>query len=119
MTDRTIIAGHDVFEAQRARKIAALGDKPLYDSEALCRFQQTEARHCIVEAEIVKSFYGYTLRYASGLQNWGLIAGCRNGELDGSYEDAVQAAQDWQSADPERRYVTAMGIPEIAAVAAE
>lgn len=99
-----IIAGQDVYDAQQQRKHDAMGNKR--DSEWLCQWQQIEARNGIVEAEIVKSIYGYSVRHASGLQNFSLIASCRRGQLDGTLDAAIAFAKGWQSADPTRRYVT-------------
>lgn len=62
-----------------------------------------------VEAEIVRSIYGYTLRYASGLFNFGLIARAR--EIGGSYEQAVEYARTWCSKDPVHRFVTTLDCP--------
>lgn len=103
---REIIAGREVFEAREARKAAALGDTPPtgFRSETLCQWQRSEAKLGIVEAEIVKSIYGYGLRYASGLNNFGIIA--RAQEIGGSLEDAIAFAKSWQAADASRRFVS-------------
>lgn len=108
-TPRAIIAGKAVYEAQKSRKLAALGEKPAYGfpSEDLCAWQIAESRRGIIEAEIVESLYGYSVRYASGIYNFGLIASSRAREVDGSIESAIAYAKRWQSADPERRFVTA------------
>lgn len=103
---REIIAGRDVFDAQAARKAAALGEMPPagFPSEALCQWQRMEAKHGVVEAEIVKSIHGYGLRYASGLQDFGIIARAR--EIGGTMDDAVAFAKSWQAADASRRFVS-------------
>ena len=103
---RKILVGQDVRDAQLARKHAALGVRDTYPSEPLCAWQIAESRRGIIEAELVESFRGWTVRYASGLQNFGLIAGVRRGDLDGSYEAALAFATAWQAADPERRFVS-------------
>jgi hypothetical protein len=97
---RNIVAGQDVYDAYRARRLTALGMGP-HDSEALCEFQKREARHGLVEAEIVKTIYGHSLRYASGLHDFGLI-----GRKLGTLEQATQFAVNWQAQDPERRFVS-------------
>lgn len=107
---KIVVAGNDVYTAQQARKAAALGVHQRYNSTALCNWQEAEHNRGIVEAEIVMSMYGYSLRYASGLLNWGLIASCRSGELDGTYECAVARARRWAVVDPNRRYVTAQAV---------
>lgn len=104
-----IIAGLDVVEAiraERARTVAA-GSRPgTFDSETLCRHQERIASRGVLGAEIVKSNYGYSVRYDSGLQNWGLLASSRAGTVDGSLEAAIAWAKTWQAEDPTRRYVS-------------
>lgn len=104
-TTREIVAGHDVvatLDTLRAKMVATSG--PYLESESLCAYQREMAGRGFLGAEIVQSLYGYSLRYDSGLQNWGLIATARS--LGGTLEDAVTYAQKWQAADPLRRYVT-------------
>lgn len=110
---RQIIFGQDVFTAQQARKVAALGTglyvengRAIYASEPLCRWQQSEGRYGILEIEIVRSASGYSVRYASGLMNFGLVACKRMGNVDGSLDSAKVFAQQWQAADPTRRIVS-------------
>jgi hypothetical protein len=110
---RIILFGNDVFTAQQARKVAALGDglytengRAIYASEPLCRWQASEGRFGILEIEIVESVYGYSVRYASGLMNFGLLAAKRMGNTDGSLTAAMEFCRKWQAADPERRYVS-------------
>ena len=99
-----IIVGEAVYQAECERKVAALGDQPPYTSEALCRWQVQEHRSGIRAAEIVLSNYGYSLRHASGLDNFGLIRSARSGALDGTLDAAVAAAKAWCAQDPLRRY---------------
>ena len=68
----------------------------------------------IVGVELVDSNYGWSVRYNSGLQNFGIVAGCRNGQLDGTREAAEAFARDWVARDPARRYAQAPEI-EVAA----
>jgi len=112
---RIVLFGNDVYEAQRVRKIALLGDKETYPSEVLCRWQISESKYGICEAEIVESFYGYSVRYASGIMNFGIIAGCRSGQLDGSWEAACAFAKDWQARVPGRYVTTSERVAEAAA----
>lgn len=102
-----IVAGLDLVEAMRAetaRRIPHTGTG--YQSESLCALQRERAGRGIVGAEIVESIYGYSVRYDSGVQNWGLLA-CtqrRGGTLDGTFEAAEQWARAWVAQDPARRY---------------
>jgi len=50
------------------------------------------------EAEVVKTLNGYSVRYASGLSNFGLIfRGCK------TYEEAVEKGTRWVEEDPSGR----------------
>ena len=99
-----IISGETVWTEQQARKHASLGVKNRYASEALCAWQVQEHRNGIRAAQIVQSNYGYSVRHASGLDNFGLIASARARQLDGTLEAAIGAAKAWCAVDPSRRY---------------
>jgi hypothetical protein len=99
-----IIAGEQVYLDQQARKISTLGDHKFFPSEPLCAWQSLERSRGYCAAEIVESRYGYSLRHASGLDNWGLIASSRRGDLDGTLADAERAAIRWCALDPSHRY---------------
>lgn len=104
---REVIAGAEVVARLEAAKISQVPKTPRgYESEQLCALQQSQARAGYLGAELVESIYGWSVRYNSGLQNFGIIFGSRRGNLDGTYEDAVAKAKAWQAQDPERRYVT-------------
>jgi hypothetical protein len=77
-----------------------------YASDQLCALQCEQAGRGILGVELVKSIYGWSVRYDSGLQNFGLVARtkARGGELDGSLEAATAFATKWVASDPERRY---------------
>lgn len=107
---RIVEAGQEVADkiaALRAETVAPSSHTPgCFNSESLVAFQVRVSNAGFIEAEIVESIYGYSLRYASGLQNFGLIYSARQGELDGTLEHAVARAREWQSRDPTKRYVT-------------
>lgn len=92
-----IIAGHDVREAIEAEQ--AQGE--------LCRTQEAQAKRGILGAQLVRSMFGWSVRYDSGLQNWDLLASSRRGQLDGSFKAAVEWAERWAAQDPTRRYAWA------------
>ena len=92
----TIIAGRDLIDRLDAEKAAA---------PDLCRCQEAQAARGIMGAELVQSMFGWSVRYDSGLQGWGLLASSRSGTLNGSYEAARNWALKWAMLDPERRYV--------------
>jgi len=101
-----VVAGRDLLvqmEADRDRLVPKTAGG-CYSSEELCALQRSEARRGILGVELVDSNYGWSVRYDSGLQNFGLLAGSRSGQLDGSLEDAERYAREWVACDPERRY---------------
>ena len=93
-----IIAGNTLVDA-----ITAETQKRV-QHETLPRVQERQFRRGIVGAEVVKSLYGYSVRYDSGLQNFNLLASARAGQLDGTLEDAERFARDWVAQDPAHRY---------------
>jgi hypothetical protein len=105
-----IVAGKEVYEALQAEKERVVphstiaGRTQYFQSEPLCRWQSECYNRGVRGVEIVKSIYGHSVRYDSGLENFGLLAGSRNGQLDGTFEDALRYASEWCSQDPERRY---------------
>jgi hypothetical protein len=103
-----VVAGQDVASRLEAEKLANVPRSPRgFASDPLCALHVDQARRGFLGASLVKSFYGWSVRYDSGLQEWALIASSRAGQLDGSFAAAVRYARRWQAEDPERRYVTA------------
>jgi len=101
----TIVAGNELFDAMEAEQRAKVPQTALgFASEQLCELQRKQARSGILGVEIVQSNYGYSVRYDSGLQNWGLLASSKSRQLDGSFEAACKWAIDWVAQDPNRRY---------------
>lgn len=103
-----IVAGDELFDALEAEQRATVPETGRgFASEQLCKLQCKQAKRGILGAEIVKSNYGYSVRYDSGLQNWGLLASSKSGQLNGTFEDAVRYVRDWVAQDPDRRYAWA------------
>jgi hypothetical protein len=91
-THFTVVAGFEA-EALHARTLAEAASHEGFD---LPRWQ--ERYDHTIAVEIVETIYGYSLRYASGLQNFGLIAG----DL-GTLSDALQFTTQWvDSANADR-----------------
>jgi hypothetical protein len=69
--------------------------------------QQQIARHHagFVEMEIVESFYGFSVRYASGLNDFAIIRPARWSK-DPSHEAAVAFCEAWAANDPKHRIWT-------------
>lgn len=100
----TIIAGGDLYAALQAEKAARVQRKPRgFDSEQLCRLQESQAGRGILGAQIVLSNYGYSVRYDSGLQGWAILRPAR-GQADASHEAAVAFCHAWVAGNPASRY---------------
>lgn len=98
-----IVAGHELVDALEIEQKSKIKFNSIgYDSNSLCKLQQNQANRGIIGIEIVKSMYGYSVRYDSGLQNFALLA--RSQELGGTFEGARQFAQNWVNQDKSRRY---------------
>lgn len=94
-------------EERREREVPRSERRPdCYASEPLCAFQSREYfDRGIRGAELVKSAYGWTVRSDIGFDNFAILAGVRQGTLDGTREDAERFAREWQAQDATRRYV--------------
>jgi hypothetical protein len=104
----TIVAGNELLAAMEAEQIAKVPQTGYgFASEQLCELQRKQAARGILGVEIVESNYGFSVRYDSGLQNWGLLASSKSRQLDGSFEAACKWAIDWVAQDPDRRYAWA------------
>lgn len=97
----TIIAGEELVNAMEAEQKAKVEFTGFgYDSEQLCVLQGEQSRRGIIGVEIVCSMYGHSVRYDSGLANFGLV---RSGK-GVSLENAEQWCRDWVAQDPTKRY---------------
>jgi hypothetical protein len=100
-----IVAGQELHTALLAEREARVPKGAGgYASEPLCQLQRERSSRGILGAEIVDTNYGWSVRYDSGLQNWGLLASSRVGTIDGSLEAAEAWAAAWVARDPQRRY---------------
>lgn len=75
-----------------------------YNSSQLCELQRERASRGIIGCEIVVSNYGCSVRYDSGLQNFGLLASSKAKQIDGTLEDAEKFALNWVAQSPSNRY---------------
>src|SRR5690349_3222105 len=64
---------HDAAREELETKRPTMNGRAFDD--ALCAIQQRESRAGFLPFEIVRTMYGWSLRYASGLQKFGLILG--------------------------------------------
>jgi hypothetical protein len=76
-----------------------------YASDQLCALQSEQAGRGICGAEIVCSSHGYSVRYDSGLQNFGILASGRRGDLgSNTLAEAEAWCRLWVAKDPSHRY---------------
>lgn len=101
-----VVAGEAARRAENASRDARCKPSRFapgsVDSDSLVRWQEYEGRKWR-SVEIVSSMYGWSVRASSGLDGFALLAGARNGELDGSMADAIRWAKTWVG-DNEYRY---------------
>jgi hypothetical protein len=102
-----VVVGQDVVRHVRElhEKHCLPGCRPnTYESESLVSLQTRLYREGHMDVELVESVYGWSVRNASGLGGFALMAGKRYGNVDGSLESAVNWARDWASKDPSKRF---------------
>lgn len=102
-----VLFGHEVAEirdATFADIVIPTGD--LFTSASVCRAQQhIRFTLGIEEAELVPTIYGWSLRYASGLDNNAIIYSSIRYGGKSTKEAALNAAREWQLDDRDHRIV--------------
>lgn len=97
-------AVHDAAQAERRAYVDASGVPFGHGrSEVLCHIQRQQAGRGLTGVHVVKSMYGYSVRYDSGLQDFALLRSAR-GSSDPSLEAAEAFCREWVARDPARRY---------------
>lgn len=98
---RIVLAGnHQKWQDEIEATCPKVGK--LFESNKLCRIQESQSARGRLETHLVRSIYGWTLRYASGLQGFSMIYPSRNHNP----ADALKVALDWVAENPECRSVT-------------
>lgn len=101
------IAGQEVYDAAAAERTAAVEASGIAfgqgRSEVLCRVQERQAGRGLTGVHIVRSMYGFSVRYDSGLQNFALLRSAR-GSSDPSLAAAIRFCADWVAQSPTNRY---------------
>lgn len=111
MSATVIVIGQQVHAALMAERERLVphskrpGLEHCYESKPLCQWQSDVHYRGYRGAELVKSIYGWSVRSDSGMENFCLIYSSRAGQVDGTFEDAVRAAQEWVDENPGKRYV--------------
>lgn len=97
---RIILAGnHQKWQDQIEARCRKIGN--CFESEQLCRVQRDQSAAGRREAHLCRSIYGWTLRYASGLQEWGIIYSSKNHNP----QNCLTEALNWVATSPELRSV--------------
>lgn len=94
-----VLAGDAVVAQQRA-ELEALPDR----GTSLTAWQEAQHRADIRGVEVVESAYGWSVRAASGLDDFALLASVRRGNVDGTWAAAEAFAVAWVAEDPARRF---------------
>lgn len=106
-----ILAGAEVEKFLHADKIAHVPRSEFYadcfESEALCRWQAEMHGRGFCAVMLSKGDLGWSVRYRSGLDNFAVLASVRDGDLNGTFLDALMYAREWQKKDPTKRFVVA------------
>jgi len=96
----TLLAGDPTAWDNEVRERCQPGKQPgTFASADLCQVQVDQARRGRLEAELVRSVYGWTVRYASGLQGRAIIY--RTGEHSPAL--ALKLGREWVDRDPANR----------------
>lgn len=74
--------------------------------EILCQRQIQVSKVGFTEVRLVETIYGYSVRYASGLNNFAVLFGGRMMGRIVSYEEALSWAKEWVDEKPEYRAVS-------------
>jgi hypothetical protein len=109
-----VLFGATVREQEEAEKVARCRPGTFYpdtfNSDDISTFLSERHFAGYRVAELVPSRYGWSVRSASGLEDFRVLAGARTGEyVDGTWEDAERFAARWQAAAPAQRYVFVRG----------
>ena len=108
---RTVFFGQDVRDALDVERVAQCEPSTkipgCFKSESLCRWQSNVHARGFRGVQIVPTIFGYSVRSDTGLDNFALLAGHRDGSLpNATKEEALTWAKEWHAQDPEHRYVT-------------
>lgn len=82
-----------------------------FESEPLCVWQGQVHAAGFRAARLDQSVHGWSVRSASGLDNFRLLAAASCGNLDGSFADALKWARAWMEEAPGKRYVLTPDSP--------
>ena len=103
--------GHAVarfLDAERARVGTPSKRYPgCFESDSLCRWQTDMHRQGFRQARLCQTGYGWSVRSGSGLDDFCVLAGHRDGTLpNATLQQALDWEIQWAKKDPTHRYVT-------------
>lgn len=106
-----IYAGHELFARLEHEKARECTPSKLYpgrfESGSLCRWQSQIHARGIIHARLCQTIFGWSVRSGSGLDNFCLLAGHRDGALpNATLDQAIEWARNWCADDPEHRYAS-------------
>ncbi len=109
-----VFLGADVAAKLQADKVATVPQawEGVFESESLCAWQSRVRGQGYREAVIVTTKYGFSLRNASGIDSWSIIAGVRQGTTDGTLADVERIATAWYAENPAKRVVSREAVYE-------
>jgi len=102
-----LLAGNPTkWDNEIREKVSKVGD--CFESNNLCNLQVNQFARGRLSANLIRSMYGWTVRYASGLQDFAIIHSSRKFNI----QEALEFGIKWANEDPENRefYVSKMDI---------
>lgn len=95
-----LLAGNPEPWDEEIRKKSRRGSASnTFNSEDLCELQIKQSSRGRLSAHLVLSMYGWTVRYASGLQGFSILYSSRNKDPKQAYDWGVR----WTNEDPDKR----------------
>jgi len=91
-----LLAGNPEKWDEETRRRVAQGE-----SLPNVQIDQHSRGRCAIE--LVETIYGYSIRYASGLDNWGILFGSRMAGRPIHRAEAIEWGKQWVARDPEKR----------------
>src|SRR5258706_10414503 len=109
MSKREVFFGQDVrdtLDAERAKCCVASKRYPgCFESDSLCAWQSEVHQRGFRGAQLCETIFGWSVRSDTGLDNFRILAGHRDGALpNATKEQALAWAQEWQAERPNHRY---------------
>jgi hypothetical protein len=93
-----LIAGNPTkWDNEIREKVGKVGST--FESKSLSEMQIEQASKGRLSANLIRSIYGWTVRYASGLQDFSILYASRKFDI----KQALEFGIEWANNDPENR----------------